>query len=702
MKLSDLIASNLDSEGFNVEYEIEYIGTVKLQNAAGIKSAIDTVMQNYKLNKGTLQTNNEYKDLIIQAGKLLKPNEYEFSKRLIANPSIKTLLKQVLELDKSNFYNVVLPNINQYYVGHKYDGLRTLLWYRDSILYVINKEVKTLQINKIAYESFMIDAEYLNDKYYIFDVLYLNRECLISMPFSIRQSKISEICKSVDMFVPKLFMKCTEVKSYNDYYTKSEMENDGLIFNEDKPYYDMQVFKWKPSDRMTIDFVIRKCPDTLINKYNFVLNDKRNVLYILFCGIDVSVMNKLKLTKMPQYNDIFPNTYQQNYIPIQFCPGNNPYAYLYESKDNTLDNKIGEFLYNTVTKKWELHGIRTDRELDYSLGTYYGNNFFVAETTFNSILNPLQISEIDKPQKLGYFAESDSELHKAQRHYNSAVKEYLIKVITDDNHKNVVDLACGKGQDLFRYRRACVSFLLGIDSDLDALTEFTKRKFTFDKRNYKDANPCPDNTAIYTVYADLNEKYVTVLDAIKQHNIPFPANGCDVVVCNLAFHYFCSSRDSIYNIIELVSKLLAPKSRFLFTCFDGSKVVKLLRECDGHYIVRQKDVVKYEIKAKYKNATLDDCGQQIDVLLPFSKGEYYTEYLVNIDYIASVCKKYDLHLEIYDNFMSYADRVPKALQTDLNDMDKQYISLYTAVSFSRDAPTDIRGKNSKRGSGRKS
>ncbi len=702
LKLNELTNVNFESDGFDVEYEIEYVGMSKLQNAVGIKEAIDVATRKYKLNKGQSQ-NNEYKDLIVQASKLLQSN-YEFTRRIIANPSIKSLLKQVLELDKSNFYNIVLPDISKYYVGHKYDGLRTLLWYRDSVLYVINKEVSTVQLNKIVHESFMLDAEFLDNKYYIFDVLMINNENLTGMPFSLRQSKIPEVVKNVDVFVAKIFQKCDKLKSYSEYYMGSEHENDGLIFNEDAGYFEMQVFKWKPADRMTIDFVIRKCPDTLINKYNFVPVDKRNTLYILFCGIDVNVMHKLKLVKMPQYNDIFPNTYQQNYIPIQFCPGNNPYAYLYESKDNALDNKIGEFLYNTVTKKWELHGIRTDRELDYSLGTYYGNNYFVAETTFNSILNPLQISEIDKPQKLGYFAESDNELYKSQRHYNSAVKEYLIKVITDDDYKNVVDLACGKGQDLFRYRRACVSFLLGIDSDLDALTEFTKRKFTFDKRNYKDREKdkvCNDSTGIYTLYADLNESYNEVLAAIKNNNIPYPAGGCDVVVCNLAFHYMCGSRDSIKNIIELVANLASLKSRFLFTCFDGAKVYELLKKHGGHYIARQNDVVKYEIKAKYKNVGFEEYGQQIDVLLPFSKGEYYTEYLVNIEYIRSVCKKYDFHLEICDHFMSYADRVSKALQTDLNDMDKEYIGLYTAVSFSRNAEADIRAENSKRGSGRK-
>lgn len=700
MKLHELL--QVDWMVFDlVEFELEYTGNAKLVAADTIKSTLDLILKDYL--PGFTNTSNssktEFNHVLYEAAKILKSDDPRFLKNLMNKLSTKTLLKQVIELDKSNFYNLVLPNISEYLVGHKYDGLRTLLRYKDGVLYAINKELIKVECDS-KIESFMLDSEFINDAYYVFDVLEIDGKSIINLPFAARQSKIAEIIRSCQMdsktvLKAKEFIACSKVKSYKDYLDSSALANDGLIFNENKAYYEMQVFKWKPVDKMTLDFVIRKCPDVLINKANFVLKHAKNTLYILFSGIQTDVMFKLKLTKIMNYNDIFPNVYQKDYIPIQFCPSSNPLVYLYESKDDSLDNKIGEFLYNTVKSEWVLQHLRTDRELDYANGTYYGNNFQIAEQTFNNILNPLKITEIDNPNKLGYFAESDNSLYKGQRNYNSMVKEYLIKIITDDKYKTVIDLACGKGQDLFRYRRACVTFFLGIDADIDALNELNKRKYNF--TDMKNAPKCPEHMAIYTLYADLNQPCTETLDIIKSHNIPIPPDGVDVIICNLAIHYMCGSKDNITNFIKLVSKLLNHKSRFLFTCFDGAKVYNLLKENDGHYITRSNDVVKYSIKQNYTGA-FDNYGQKIDVLLPFSQGEYYSEYLVNIKYIAELCKKEDLHLEIYDDFMSYENHVPKDIVANLNKLDKEYIKLYTAVSFARnrDAKTDTLRKNKKR------
>lgn len=686
MKLNELL--QLDWMIFDlVEFELEYIGTAKLVSAETIKSTLDLILKDYLPGLNSPSSSNsktEFNQVLYEAAKILKSDDPRFLKNLMNKLSTKTLLKQVIELDKSNFYNTVLPNINEYLVGHKYDGLRTLLRYKDNVLNAINKELIKIECDS-KIDSFMLDSEFIGNTYYIFDVLEIEGKSIINLPFAVRQSKIKQIIDSCQITSEitlqlKEFTSCSKIKNYKEYLESSKLPNDGLIFNENKSYYEMQVFKWKPVDKMTLDFVIRKCPDVLLNKAHFTPKNSKNTLYLLFSGIQVDVMFKLKLTKIMNYNDIFPNMYQKDYIPIQFCPSSNPLVYLYESKDTTLDNKIGEFLYNTVKSEWILQHLRVDREIDYANGTYYGNNFQIAEQTFNNILNPLKITEIDNPNKLGYFAESDNSLYKAQRNYNSMVKEYLISIITDDNYKTVVDLACGKGQDLFRYRRACVKFLLAIDADIDALNELNKRKYNF--TDMKNAPKCPEHMAIYTLYADLNQPCAETLETIKSHNIPIPLEGVDVVICNLAIHYMCGSKDNIKNFIKLVSSLLSNKSRFLFTCFDGSKVYDLLKENDGHYITRSNDVVKYSIKQKY-TGVFDKFGQKIDVLLPFSQGDYYTEYLVNIKYLAEVCEKEDLHLEIYDDFMSYESKVPKEVVVNLTKLDKEYIKLYTAVSFSR-------------------
>ena len=50
----------------------------------------------------------------------------------------------------------------------------------------------------------------------------------------------------------------------------------------------------------------------------------------------------------------------------------------------------------------------------------------------------------------------------------------------------------------------------------------------------------------------------------------------------------------------------------------------------------ENDYLKYSIKKLYTTNKFMNTGQKIDVLLPFSKQTYYTEYLMNLEYITNV------------------------------------------------------------------
>ena len=76
---------------------------------------------------------------------------------------------------------------------------------------------------------------------------------------------------------------------------------------------------------------------------------------------------------------------------------------------------------------------------------------------------------------------------------------------------------------------------------------------------------------------------------------------------------------------------------------------------------------------------LQDIGQKIDVLLPFSNDNYYTEYLVNIDYIADAFKEHNIILESDQSFSEYLDvfkKENKKVYDLLDNNDKKYVSLY--------------------------
>ncbi len=64
---------------------------------------------------------------------------------------------------------------------------------------------------------------------------------------------------------------------------KYEYEVDGIIFStSNHSYVDTKNYKWKPKEKLTIDFLAKKCPTSLLGKIPYT-NVEGKILYILFC-----------------------------------------------------------------------------------------------------------------------------------------------------------------------------------------------------------------------------------------------------------------------------------------------------------------------------------------------------------------------------------------------------------------------------------
>jgi hypothetical protein len=130
---------------------------------------------------------------------------------------------------------------------------------------------------------------------------------------------------------------------------------------------------------------------------------------------------------------------------------------------------------------------------------------------------------------------------------------------------------------------------------------------------------------------------------------------------------------------EIAKKYLKQNGKFVFSAFDGQKIVDLLEENNGEWTINVDDDVKYSIKKKYDNNILEGIGQKIDVLLPFSKNTYYEEYLINIDIIEKELSKYNIILETNESFSNFFD----SYNGHLNNDDKKYVDLYHYYIFTK-------------------
>lgn len=681
----------------SITLESEYIGDKSLLNKENINDPI-----NYIYNIITPNYNNivNYQKYIYKIATYVIDNKYILN-QFKSKSGFKRLSNNVLELNYNTYFNNVVPYITDYYLTDKIDGQRCLLYISyldndidvklisDKLYTINNKQSDNIEPNIILDAEFLYNGELIDvlDKskldLYVFDIILYDNINLSKEPFEERYAyfdKVNTFLKKHKLGKVKDFIKLSnnyekEILNYYNNSLKQKYEIDGLIFtpnsnvinnnkkNANSNYINMIAYKWKPEEKLTIDFYIAKSLS------------KSNKEYILCSGISYNDYTKLNIQLIKDYYKIIPKKYHNNqYFPIPFTPSLNPNIYHYiHINNNDLTGKVGEFLYDKKNKKWVLQRIRTDRDVEVERGEYFGNAFRIAENIWLNIQNPLTINDLISKEHKNYFSSTSDEQYKAQRYFNSFVKTKIIETVIDNklidyNKKDwVIDLAAGNGQDLARLTDLGFKNGLFIDNDKSAIISLIERKHNLKLKTDNIMN-------IYVKNIDLTTPYTQI---IKQFS-DIPLNSADIIICNFAIHYLTNNDKNIKNIISLVYKLLKDNGRFLFTCFNGEKVFDLLKDTDK-WNLRDNNVLKYSIQKKYKSNILTNNGQKIGVLLPFSNNEYYDEYLVNLDYVFNLCEKQGLLLELSNSFNTLLDRFKvenQKIYNQLTDNDKQFVSLY--------------------------
>lgn len=636
--IEELLQSTLWDYADVIEFEIEFTG--KKINS----DSLNVVDEIYKM----MVTVEGYQGLINEMAKLLKPGRKSLS--------LKQLGNQVIDMTRQVYYNI--NDLTNYYITDKVDGLRTLIYVNSGVVNYINSAAisKPTKYNK----TLLIDCEKYLDHYYIFDVMVIDDKNISAEPFSSRHKYFEKAVKILGSeFKLKKFTKLTknyykEIKRITE--SKKPYETDGYIFTPaSDSYQKMKVLKWKPLDKLSIDFYVKKAPKLIMGISPFI-KKPHHELYLLFVGISRKMFASLNLTYIRGYKNLFNSNY--DYFPIQFSPSDEPYAYILHSKNKKLDNVIGEF--SRINSTWKLLRIRTDRKIELDRGNYFGNDFRVAESIWEIYKNPLTLKDFEgKSIPDIYFKEDNNNDFKDIRNFNSYVKSNIFKQLSGDW---ALDIASGKGQDLFRYVTH-VKHVMFLEKDKLALQELINRKHGLHKQNKR--------LGVHVLQMDMLTPYKENIKRLQATNMP--VNGFKYVICNFAVHYFAASTSDIDNFINFVHGILAPGGRFIYTAFDGGAVNSLIKKTDWH--VRIGETLQYSIKKEY-SGKLTAAGQQISVMLPFSKG-YYTEYLVNAEYWDKQFSRKKMTRELYHSFSKYLPRYSKTLNK--NDID--FVSLYYVTSF---------------------
>lgn len=728
------------------EFEVEYQGDPDALTTQMIEEVFSRVQN---IVKPGLEESEEYHKTIYHLAKMLLDNDSSASFK--HKYSLKQLANQPKNFSTDEYRDMILPHIDKYYLSDKADGDRCFLQIdpERAVLITADKIVNvTDRLKKVNWKMFkgvtVLDTEVLMDSkdlsIYVFDALYVQDKNVTNMTFEKRLEHIDEVLKYLGTNVEKKVQIRLTKDGYAQqikeiYNRKSRMYPiDGLIFTPNTPlddskskytsknmYFDMVVYKWKPPEKMTIDFLVMRPPKHLIGVKPYLPKDGHDI-YFLFCGINYNTYKMLGLDYVTGYQEIFENyRFEQNYFPIQFAPSSNPYAYIYyhpKKNDVDLHGHVAEFRYNCIGAEqmqspdctWILDRMRPDRDINVTKGTGYGNDFKTAESTYLGYFSPitLQILMGEEPKvKKGkgeesdkYFAEEKQPMYRAPTKFNAFVKAQVERQLEDTEF--VIDLACGKGQELFPLHGYGVQNALFVDQDGAAIETLNQRRYELGNRNYYLYSYRPNHTmGLYTKVWDLSKPYKETLKAVDDVLSKFP-QGADGVIMHFAIHYLIQDAKSLDNVVNLVDTMLKKGGIFIFTCFNGQAIFDLLKDIEEGetWEVKEADTVKYSITKHYKSDELTAFGQKIAVKHPFSGDKAYEENLVNIANVIEAFTKKGYEVRQNSSFGDWLNKFQyfnKKAYAELTDDDKLYCSLYNYVSLWKpaDKPKAVKSRGKK-------
>jgi SAM-dependent methyltransferase len=290
--------------------------------------------------------------------------------------------------------------------------------------------------------------------------------------------------------------------------------------------------------------------------------------------------------------------------------------------------------------------------------------------------NPLSLNILcqSKSNNISYFKKSSTE-YVALRKFNNYVKLQIIKTYSKIiDSAWVVDLASGNGQDLLKYTNIGFKNILMIDNDHNALSEIINRKYKYITSNVNSSNET--YSKIFIQHLNLLDNHKQNLDIIYSN---IHINDIQFIVCNFALHYIIPNKSKIINFVNMIHKLLAPGGIFIFTTFDGNKIFNLLKDKTEWNKYNSNNKLLYSIKKKYDDSIFTGINQKIDVLLPFTDGNYYTENLINLDELNTQFLKkkiQSIETDCFDKYLSKFNKDKSHFYKQITNDDKEYIYLY--------------------------
>ena len=282
----------------------------------------------------------------------------------------------------------------------------------------------------------------------------------------------------------------------------------------------------------------------------------------------------------------------------------------------------------------------------------FGNSTFVAYSIWKSLHLPITGNMITTGENLPtieddtsvyynpkYTSRNKSLTIRLQNYHNRYIKsERLIKKVADllrsreglQYNISLLDLACGKGGDLFKWANNKITECVGIDISSDNINNIDNgawARYSNCKKRYRN----PPKMLFETLDTSLNvkENFPDIFTADKKF---------DIISIMFALHYFFKNKTSLNGLVKNIVENIKQGGYLIGACFNGNKCHELFQDTN-RLEYKSGDQILLNIEKKYDDEDFEDdetsLGKEISVDM-YSIGTTNIEYLVNFNYFKSI------------------------------------------------------------------
>ena len=773
------------------EIEIEYIGSSPKINKDNIFSNfikhIALILSIYYdtsiiLTK-TLKKNviDNYKLLISTDEKLKKSN-----RKINKNKKIFTykdfITAKPVTLHRDNIRKTPgIPNIlRNNGVTVKADGLNMLLYvipeemiedenigYGNVFLIDSNANVLATGIKISGWDNSIVEGEYIRDGHLfcVYDMLYaknLNIRNKQLESFTEDQTSrltylrdfvksVNEIDEIKNAFIglfekPYLFGNGEEIfqksKQLWDNRQSLPFHVDGLIYvpatepYPNKPVTWTRLFKWKPPNLNSIDFLIETVKGS--NK-----KDKLFPYIEVFDDDDIKIdpYSVTQFKKVKLYTTGTSDKFNKRTGKLD----RNPYPKLFKEVDIPVneqgqiisrdpltgltveisDDTIVEFSYDEEKRfSWIPIRVRHEKTTRYrKYNDNFGNSYNVALDIWRSIVNPvtdkmitsglIPLESENKPVNVDSntssqyaYVETKMERLPYQNFHTAYVKRKLLNMVKlspsdpDRGSGYLIDFGVCRGGDLNRWKEIGFRKVIGIDSDIKCVEEAISRYQNAPDNIHNITFLCGDLSKLIfpkqEAACELTEKITGIINWKDLMKNALPQKYLfDIVSSQFVIHYFFLDEISLRSYLQNVTDNLKIGGHFVGTTFDGSKIYDFLKRKTHVSGIKGDDTI-WKITKLYGKKTFVDgrpnWGMAIDVFVK-TIGFSHKEYLVSFKYLEKIAAEYglelqklisfsDMWLEGSENKEGYNHRIITDIRS-MSDEEKKFSFLFTGFIFKK-------------------